>query len=1561
MGKLLETFKAEQLSKEQESGSLIEKFNQERPQFAITAEEPELSVMERVQSDANALVQGASALPVGMADMLASAGAGVTGADVREDILYKGARAIEEGLESFFPTDPEVPEFETSVARGLGQIGAQTAAAFASGGTSMLSQFAKVPAALGIPGMGTSEALRDAAANKATPEQMQTAGAWGTVVGLTEFVPVGRLLSTMDKAAPGFKQKALNVLTTSGMEAFQEWFQSVGLNTIAKLNYDQERELLEGAGEAAGVGGTVGFIASIIATTIGAGKGRVRAPGAPVEEGDLAPETDEDLVDDEVGLEEEIPAEPVKLTRQFLAKFDDAVATWGGVENIPEDHPLFEDYSIEQIQAAAAQEAQAPNVAAIPDSMKLAVQKKVVDLGSLEAVEKLYSTDSAIDTYGRQLAQEHYGPGKDAPIEPTPEGVQTAKEMDEVTVAPEAEPVIEAEPAPAKEPKVVLTSEEDEIALLEELIPKATKAQKPLLEKRLAELKQPLPLKIDGRDIRTFGSTEAAEEDFTLNPRSFTSVEQAQKFAASKAADLEVIQVGKKFRVGKETVIDFEGMEAAQRIDFTEEDPALGYVPAAEVEIIKVTQPFKKLGDAYVAPIDDTRSVAIVKEGKQYVAYLGTAEEIQLGIAEDIGAYGSLPKARKALGEKTKVTKKQGVTFEEMKEGLEAELEKTRQEKLAKLISEQEADQEEEHAFNETQEAESLDEWDDTDQEYYAERTLDDTARDLLTIFSDQRGAIDPESDASITAARRRIAGDTKRLLALTMKVKSRLTKYPSEEHIREDGSIRNFEDDGRVVESMWRKLGKILDSQGGFIAGEESPVLAKGRALVKEFFVRYNRLLGSLKKIAKSIKGIALLSNRRPGGKYTDADQNYMWETLTHGMKQLSKSMRVDARGEVDTYIKDMEASNRIVPTQKKGDTAVPKRQRPWIKELVPPEMMEGVEDLDAQMKQGRSPSYVLGSIFSTDNNPVVDSFEALMSFTNNFANARTWKASVLDGITSSQKILEERLDPLYNEIKPLIIARNKNVRRVKNLKAKLDATKGESQRRDVWNQWMNEKKKLKKRIKRVKEELTMRYDSVIHELAKDHADIRITLQIAGELPAGVTLSENELERAGLIQDYLAQTGQDLKRVGIPIIEGREYMHRILPDLLNDPDAEGFSKNSNIPLIMKFRHQQEDGRLWYPSIHMILDSYVPLVERKVAFQPFLNRWKEFVDQLPPEAHKYMTDWIGANLTSKPLTAFDKVVNNVVMFEYMRLIGGSLSVAFKHSTKMADTLARFDPAINAKALNATNKAVLQGMAQKLGWKGRTSEYRMMRAFINQQAMVKMMDETPMMTSVGQNFKTLLGAPTMAVEFFDNGVSIFATMIAAQSNKQLKPRDASRIIWETVLAANFRGQWDQPLIFKRPGIRALAMFQMTPHKLFEYRFDILKKAVSGEVDTFGTPFGTILLRYLMMMGLAEAVARLSGNTLIDLITHTPYVSHWVDATKKDPYYHLKQPNFAPSPLLQWGVEMGDKGILTGTKAHVDYFGQFSKTYSLFEGEYPKNYYNSPVTHQFGIKKVGGGKH
>lgn len=1058
---------------------------------------------------------------------------------------------------------------------------------------------------------------------------------------------------------------------------------------------------------------------------------------------------------------------------------------------------------------------------------------------------------------------------------------------------------------------------------------------------------------------KIFDSLELAEEDYRILPRNYTSYEQASKALELKGGGFEVILVGDKYKLGKDWLDD----EVAE-VDFDKLNSALADiakpiedapVSAAKKEIIKVEK-FTEVGDSWIGQVGDGRAVGIIKGEKQgYEAYLGTPEEIQSGTAELVGSFPSLPKARAAFKSGGKEVKKADkMDAHELAQAIRAKRqlvedlrEEARQGELERLMKEQEEDllgDENMESWEELAEKEAMQDYDE--EGYFDQRDLKDTFDDVLTLFGDDRGAINPKAKPEIMAAKRRLAQDVKKLASAVkgMGAKLKGTRHEPLEEVVEAAEIV------REANSTWQKVKDFARSEEGSLNVSQ---------LLSELAVKIKRAYEAVKAAGKAVKDY-LLSKRgtNPYARYGAKDQGYLQKTILHTLDQSVKALRTDshlANIELFNFMKDQK---RIVPEHDGVSFTPPERQRPMIRADVTPELKPGVTTLAPHiMGKQQSPSNIFKQLFEPEHNPVIDYMESTMAHFFNEKNDGRFVKTILKEFKDDSVNIRREFDALYEPLRALVRSKQVGDKKINTWTNTLSVTQDFGKKRDLKAKIELEKKKQSARAQKIQNELTQTYDNAIGDLARKYPTVRIGLQAGQVLPEGIQLSPVEMKAAEAMREYFDQSALDLKRVGVPIIQedGRTYMHRILPEILNDPDSQGFLSDQKVPTVMKFMHQSVDGRLWYPDAHTIFSNYVPVANRKIAFQPFLNRWRQTMDEVPQDISEYFTEWLSKNLLAQPRGQTHKIIDGVIAFEYLRLIGGSLSVAFKHATKAADTLARFDAITDVKALNSTLRAIGQAGAKALGVKGEYAELSMMKAFVTSRAMVRMLDETPGMSSLAYYTKALAGLPTTTVETLDNGVTIFATILAANSNGQFTPEQTTKIIWETVMAANFRGGADQPLFYKNVGGRVFGMFQSTPWKLLEYRMDIIRGAARGEVDHFGTSYGSILVRYLMLMGMAEGIARSFGNSLLDLWLHFPFVSHFVKSTSKPPFVQPAVPSASGSPVAEWIIQMKNKDIYHGTKEHLIYWGLPSRLYAMNTSKYPTNYYNSPMSHLFGIKK------
>jgi len=185
-----------------------------------------------------------------------------------------GAYQLGEDIEEFFTpgkVDPKIEEsFSGKTAEALGQIGAFFAGGFAGG--VVKGGAITATTAMGA-GLGASSQYEEAGAFGASPEDRLAAAGQGALLGLTEAMPITRALGRVlgPNKVSSFRDAVVGAAKQGGEEALQEGFQSIGENFIAKtsVGYDPERALMDSVGEAAGVGGSAGFVAGLLLNSMG--------------------------------------------------------------------------------------------------------------------------------------------------------------------------------------------------------------------------------------------------------------------------------------------------------------------------------------------------------------------------------------------------------------------------------------------------------------------------------------------------------------------------------------------------------------------------------------------------------------------------------------------------------------------------------------------------------------------------------------------------------------------------------------------------------------------------------------------------------------------------------------------------------------------------------------------------------------------------------------------------------------------------------------------------------------------------------------------------------------------------------------------------------------------------------------------------------------------------------------------------------------------------------------------------------------------------------------------
>jgi hypothetical protein len=212
-----------------------------------------------------------------------------------EESELEARQAIQEtaaALRSPFEADPGSEE---AVGRKFGEA----LGSFVGLGATTLIPGVGIPAAVALAGgAGAGEASERARAAGASAEERATSAALGTVVGLSELIPInvlGRLRRGLgDEGLKGIMQRVKRAAVAGGAEGAQEAAAGIAQNLIEAGVYNPEQGAFTDTGEAFGYGaGVGGFVQGILDLALPKTRGR----GAPDPE-----ETSDDSVEETLAL-----------------------------------------------------------------------------------------------------------------------------------------------------------------------------------------------------------------------------------------------------------------------------------------------------------------------------------------------------------------------------------------------------------------------------------------------------------------------------------------------------------------------------------------------------------------------------------------------------------------------------------------------------------------------------------------------------------------------------------------------------------------------------------------------------------------------------------------------------------------------------------------------------------------------------------------------------------------------------------------------------------------------------------------------------------------------------------------------------------------------------------------------------------------------------------------------------------------------------------------------------------------------------------------------------------
>jgi hypothetical protein len=168
-----------------------------------------------------------------------------------EDVVRGGIKAVGGAVQDYVAPDFNLEE---SIPRKVSEAGGSFVGL---AGVSMLNPLAGAGLAVSA---GAGEASERARAAGATEDERSLAALWGIIPGALELLPIGFLKVLGRDGVRSILNTTARVLTEGGVEAAQETTTAIIQNLIAQGIYKPDQKLIEGVGEQAALGGTVGAI-----------------------------------------------------------------------------------------------------------------------------------------------------------------------------------------------------------------------------------------------------------------------------------------------------------------------------------------------------------------------------------------------------------------------------------------------------------------------------------------------------------------------------------------------------------------------------------------------------------------------------------------------------------------------------------------------------------------------------------------------------------------------------------------------------------------------------------------------------------------------------------------------------------------------------------------------------------------------------------------------------------------------------------------------------------------------------------------------------------------------------------------------------------------------------------------------------------------------------------------------------------------------------------------------------------------------------------------------------
>lgn len=617
---------------------------------------------------------------------------------------------------------------------------------------------------------------------------------------------------------------------------------------------------------------------------------------------------------------------------------------------------------------------------------------------------------------------------------------------------------------------------------------------------------------------------------------------------------------------------------------------------------------------------------------------------------------------------------------------------------------------------------------------------------------------------------------------------------------------------------------------------------------------------------------------------------------------------------------------------------------------------------DIGFAEKELMSNNITANNVFKGHNNPVTEFHGAQLEFMlrrlnyegvpDNIVSKYGLKQDVKDSLVEGT----ERLSPLFERWLELHEAEARMTSHISALEGQLrdrdpKSAHGKELAIDI-KRAKDELKVLRAENQSAKSEVYKLRTIVLNDLMKKYANVRIKMALGGDAKAEALLTPDERKIVLESRKYYDEKKAEMQKQGMKVID-EDYVNFVFKNGLNSNDAGAgvyaknlwYGRKPLVPYFLDFVSRTPGSKDWFPFWYQSIKQYIPSVERKLSFNPYLEKWVTAAKQWnidKPGVFDWFTDFHNKNFGVEETGLLDRAVNGLINLEYSRTLALNLAPPILHLFKLLQTPAWHGIIPTAKGLYRYSKAVGQ---KALGLEG--PERQAMELYVRLPSLIRAVEQSPGMEhalspvfwrrALGQTMyaaRKLGTGLTTLIEHFDNGVNLMAVIERGASGGQT-PGLINAEILDSLMRLNFRG-FNMPKVMTGTLGRTVSMYAGQPTKLMENKLDLLYKSLTGQKDAFGNRYLYKAIRLAVLMGMAYSAGQEYDVDLLKHLIHAPAMA----PSRETGEYTLS----FKTPPIQLAGDIADKGLAAGLWQHFAQIPALDRVFKFQEGDVGRKFEN-----------------